>query len=98
MKIDKQNGNVAFAEAEHCYWDVTNDNKFISVTTLIEKFAQKFDKEFWSKYKALEKLLPPDAWKMEKKNSPSICWRLPVMLSTSLVVRLMISPRGTRSK
>lgn len=68
MKIDKQNGNVAFAEAEHCYWDVTNDNKFISVTTLIEKFAQPFDKAFWSKYKSLEKLLPPDAWKIEKKN------------------------------
>lgn len=68
MKIDKQNGNIAFAEAEHCYWDVTNDNKFISVTTLIEKFAQPFDKAFWSKYKSLEKLLPPDAWKIEKKN------------------------------
>lgn len=68
MKIDKQNGNVAFSEAEHYYWDVTNDNKFISVTTLIEKFAQPFDKAFWSKYKSLEKLLPPDAWKIEKKN------------------------------
>ena len=68
MTIDKQNGNVAFNEDSHVYWDTTTNNKFISVTTLIEKFAQPFDKDFWSKYKALEKLLPPDAWKIEKKS------------------------------
>lgn len=68
MIIDKQNGNVAFNEDSHVYWDTTTNNKFISVTTLIEKFAQPFDKDFWSKYKALEKLLPSDAWKIEKKS------------------------------
>ena len=68
MTIDKQNGNIAFNEDSHVYWDITTNNKFISVTTLIEKFAQPFDKDFWSKYKALEKLLPPDAWKIEKKS------------------------------
>ena len=68
MTIDKQNGNVAFADAEHVYWDITTNDRFISVTTLIEKFAQPFDKDFWSKYKALEKLLPSDAWKIEKKS------------------------------
>ena len=68
MTIDKQNGNVAFNEDSHVYWDTTTNNKFISVTTLIEKFAQPFDKDFWSKYKALEKLLIPDEWKIEKKS------------------------------
>ena len=68
MTIDKQNGNVAFNEDSHFYWDTTTNNKFISVTTLIEKFAQPFDKDFWSKYKALEKLLIPDEWKIEKKS------------------------------
>lgn len=68
MIIDKQNGNVAFNEDSHVYWDTTTNNKFISVTTLIEKFAQPFDKDFWSKYKALEKLLIPDEWKIEKKS------------------------------
>lgn len=68
MTIDKQNGNVAFNEDSHVYWDTTTNNKFISVTTLIEKFAQPFDKEFWSKYKALEKLIPADEWKIEKKS------------------------------
>ena len=68
MIIDKQNGNVAFNEDSHVYWDTTTNNKFISVTTLIEKFTQPFDKDFWSKYKALEKLLAPDEWKIEKKS------------------------------
>ena len=69
MQIDKQNGNVAFNEEAHRYWDINNENKkFISVTTLIGKFGQPYDKEFWSAYKALEKLLPPDTWKVEKKS------------------------------
>lgn len=69
MQIDKQNGNVAFNEEVHRYWDINDENKkFISVTTLIGKFGQPYDKEFWSAYKALEKLLPPDAWKVEKKS------------------------------
>lgn len=69
MQIDKQNGDIAFNEEAHRYWDINNENKkFISVTTLIGKFEQPYDKEFWSAYKALEKLLPPDAWKVEKKS------------------------------
>jgi len=69
MQIDKQNGNIAFNEEKHRYWDVNNDNKkFISVTTLIERFTQPFDSNFWSAYKALEKLIPSDSWKIEKKS------------------------------
>ena len=67
IEITKQNGNIAFSEGPHIYFDVTDPSKkFISVTTLIEKFGQPYDKEFWSAYKALEKLLPEDAWKIEK--------------------------------
>ena len=67
FEITKQNGNIAFEEKAHRYWDVTDPSKkFTSVTTMIEKFGQPFDKEFWSAYKALEKLLSADAWKIEK--------------------------------
>lgn len=67
MKIDKQNGNVAFNEDEHVYWNVEHPkDKYVSVTTLIESFGQPFLKNFWSAYKALEKLLNPEAWKVEK--------------------------------
>ena len=69
MEIDKKNGNIAFNAEYHKYWNVTDESKkFISVTTLIEKFGQPFDKDFWSAYKALEKLIPPESWKIEKKS------------------------------
>ena len=68
MKIDKQNGNVAFSEDSHTYWNVNDNEKYISVTTLIHKFTQPFDKDFWSAYKALEKLIPKDSWAVEKKS------------------------------
>lgn len=61
MKIDKKNGTVCFNEESHIYWDETNENdKYTSVTTLIHKFTQPFNKDFWSGYKALEKLIPKE--------------------------------------
>ena len=69
LQIDKQNGNIGFNEAAHKYFDLTDPSiKFTSVTTMIEEFAQPFDKEFWSAYKALEKLLDADSWRLEKKS------------------------------
>ena len=69
MKIDKQNGNIAFNDENHLYFDVTHpEDKYISVTTLIHGYAQPFDKEFWSAYKSLEKLLPKEIWNIEKKS------------------------------
>lgn len=69
MKIDKRNGNVGFNDEQHCYFDVNDEDKqYISVTTLIGRYCQPFDKDFWSAYKALEKLLPGDSWKIEKKS------------------------------
>ena len=68
MKIDKQNGDVCFNDENHCYWNVNDNEKYISVTTLIHSFTQPFDKDFWSAYKALEKLIPKDSWAIEKKS------------------------------
>ena len=68
MKIDKQNGNVCFNDENHCYWNINDNEKYISVTTLIHQFTQPFDKDFWSAYKALEKLIPKDSWAIEKKS------------------------------
>ena len=68
-KFTKKNGNICFEESEHRYWDATRpEAQYISVTTLIGKFEQPFDKEFWSAYKALEQLIPADSWKIEKKS------------------------------
>ena len=69
MKIDKQNGKVCFNDLNHCYFDVNDESKqYISVTTLIHRYTQEFDKEFWSSYKALEKLIPKESWVIEKKS------------------------------
>lgn len=68
MKIDKENDGVAFNDSTHVYWDINNPKKeYISVTTLIGSYAQPFDSDFWSKYKALEKILDTDVWKDLKK-------------------------------
>ena len=67
MNYDKINGDVGFIELSHVYKNLKNDAiKYISVTTLIGKYEHPFDKEFVSKYKALEKLIPKDIWKKEK--------------------------------
>ena len=64
MNVDKQNGNVKYCDESHTYWD--DNGKFISVTTLIGQFCQPFNKDFWSAYKALEKLLTKEQFKFEK--------------------------------
>lgn len=69
LEIDKKNGSVAFNDQNHVYWNVEDASiKYVSVTTMIEKFGQPFAKEFWSAYKALEKILPKDEWAIEKKS------------------------------
>lgn len=62
MLVDKQSfdGMVCFNDDQHKYFTSTTKENFISVTTLIHKFAQEFDEEFWSRYKALQKLATED--------------------------------------
>lgn len=67
MEYDKINGKVAFLEGPHKYFNIDDPSiVYTSVTTLIGKFEPEFDKEFVSKYKALERLIPADIWKKEK--------------------------------
>lgn len=67
MEIDKQNGKICYNDLAHVYWNEDTQNKYISVTTLIHNYTQPFDKEFWSAYKTIEKLLDPESWKIAKK-------------------------------
>lgn len=68
MEVNKKNGPICFSEAEHIYWNENDNERYISVTTLIERYGLDFDSEFWSFYKTLEKLIPEDNWKIEKKS------------------------------
>lgn len=69
LSYDKRNGSICFRDSDHVYFDLNApERKFVSVTTMIHSFTQPFMKDFWSQYKALEKLIPEDAWKIEKKS------------------------------
>ena len=68
MKIDKQNGDCAFSENDHVYWNTKTNSRYISVTTLIHSYTSEFDEEFWSSYKALEELLDDVIFSQLKKS------------------------------
>lgn len=60
MEVDKRNGKVLYNDELHRYWIDGTDLTCISVTTLIGKFHQPFDEDFWSSYKTLEKIMEKD--------------------------------------
>ena len=67
MVYDKINKDVGFIESTHTYKNLNDDSiQYTSVTTMIEKYGKPFDKEFVSKYKALERLMSVQDWKKEK--------------------------------
>lgn len=47
---------VTFNEEKHEYTSVHSDEIYVSATSLIHKYSQPFNKEYWSLYKALEEL------------------------------------------
>ena len=67
--IDKETDDVVYNDEKHIYVGksgIVQDKKFVSVTTLIGMFENKFDGEFWSKYKALEALVGEEEFKKVK--------------------------------
>ena len=67
MEYDKINKDVGFIESTHTYKNLNDPTiNYTSVTTLIEKYGKPFDKEFVSRYKALERLMTAQDWKKEK--------------------------------
>ena len=67
MQVDKKNGSICYNDDAHVYWDGDTNKKYISVTTLLEKYIPPYDKEFWSLYKAIQRMLTTDEFNMEKK-------------------------------
>ena len=53
MKDVYKNTYLFFDEEKHRYTD-NNDNEYISTTTIIGKYAPKFDKKYWARKKAKE--------------------------------------------
>lgn len=59
LTVDKSDGTVMYNDLIHKYWIKDSGQFCISCTTLIHKFTS-FDEEFWSRYKAIERLLGED--------------------------------------
>lgn len=67
LVIDKSDSNVSYNDEFHKYWVTETNQTCISVTQLIHRFCQPFDSEFWSRYKALEALVPKEEFAPIKK-------------------------------
>ena len=64
--VDKENDQVFFNDAEHLYLDKLSGEKYISATTLVDKYKNEFNSAFFSKYKALEALVDSDHFSLVK--------------------------------
>lgn len=62
IKVDKESATTFFNEETHTYYDKETLQKGISVTTLINKYCNEFDADFWSAVKTMEKLLNHEDW------------------------------------
>ena len=66
-RIDKENSDCVYSDEEHVYINKKDNSRYISVTTLINKYSEEFDEEFWSSYKALEEIMDGDTFSILKK-------------------------------
>lgn len=57
MNVDKRNGSICYNDKHHIYWDENDGMTLTSVTTLIGKYEQPYNYDFWLRYKALQKIL-----------------------------------------
>lgn len=66
-QVDKENDDVIYSDGPHVYLSKVDGSKYISVTTLIGEYENKFNEAFFSKYKALEALADPDHFSLVKQ-------------------------------
>ena len=48
---------ISFEEKTHTYTNTKTNEKYISVTTLIDKYVPEYDEQYWSLYKAIKDVL-----------------------------------------
>ena len=66
-KVDKETKNVIYSDDSHLYLDKIDQQKYISVTTLIGRYENPFDIFFWSSYKTCEKLMSSESFQLLKQ-------------------------------
>lgn len=67
LKVDKETKDVVYSDEAHVYIDKTDQQKYVSVTTLIGKYENPFDVFFWSSYKTCEKLMSGETFHVLKE-------------------------------
>lgn len=67
LKVDKETKDVVYSDEAHVYIDKTDQQKYVSVTTLIGKYENPFDVFFWSSYKTCEKLMSEETFHVLKE-------------------------------
>lgn len=67
LHVDKEDAYVSYNDELHKYWTKDTKQSCISATTLIHLF-ETFDEDFWSSYKALERILGEDKFKSIKSD------------------------------
>lgn len=75
ITVDKENDTVIYNDEQHCYLSKKDGSKYISVTTLIHQYAQPYDSNFWSSYKACEALLGNNFYDLKKKLLSNKIWK-----------------------
>ena len=86
ITVDKENDTVIYNDEQHCYLSKKDGSKYISVTTLIHQYAQPYDSDFWSSYKACEALLGNNFYDLKKKLLSNKIWK------DSYLTEYMIDP------
>ena len=66
-KVDNENEDAIFNDKDHLYINKKEGYKYTSVTTLVKMYEQPYDSDFWSMYKAFERLADPELWVKYKK-------------------------------
>lgn len=67
-KVDKENADVIFSDEEHVYLGKEDGQQYVSVTSVIGLYGNKFDSDFWSSYKALEAILDQETWQIVRSS------------------------------
>ena len=67
IKVDKENDVCFFNDETHKYYNKQDMQPYISVTQLVGAYEQPFQEDFWSSYKALERILDTDTFSIVRK-------------------------------
>lgn len=94
VTVDKENDEVIYNDAEHCYLSKKDGSKYISVTTLIGLYEQPYDKNFWASYKACEFLLGNDFYDLKKKLLANKIWKDDYLKEYNLDKNIFVKKRN----